>query len=176
MDIRLQLLKDHSKENTAYITEYIGGDQGRFDELVNIFLNGTPREVQRAAWVLGDTARLHPELVFKQLDDLVANLRQKNIHDAVKRNTLRFLQEIEIPEELWGEVADICFGYLNSNDEAVAIKVFSMSALQQIVLQVPELAHELRIIIEDQLPYASAGFKSRSKKVLAAIAKVERPF
>ena len=48
----------------------------------------------------------------------------------------------------------------------MAVKVFAMSVLSQLVDGVPELSQELRIIIEDQLPYASAGFISRARKVL----------
>lgn len=172
MDLRKQLLTDHSKENTTLIVEYIGNDLERCDALMKLFLYGEYRVIQRAAWVVGDLARLHPEMVMPYLPAMVENLKKPDLHAAAKRNTVRFFQEIEIPEELWGEVADICFKFLENGEEAVAIKVFSMTVLLGIVQKVPELKDELKYTIEDQMPFGTAGFKNRGKKTLIALNKI----
>jgi hypothetical protein len=173
MDIRKQLLTEHSKPNTELITQYIDNHQERFDILMNLFLNDDYRVTQRAAWVVGDVSRKYPDLVNKHLEKIVLNLRKENLHDAIKRNTVRVLQEIKIPETLWGDTADVCFGLLLSKNEPVAVKCFSMTVLLNIVKQVPELKEELKIIIEDQMPYCSAGFKSRGNKTLKALEKIK---
>lgn len=172
MDLRKQLLTDHSKENTSLIVEYIGNDGERCDRLMNLFLHGEYRVIQRAAWVVGDLARLYPDMVMPYLPAMVANLRKPDLHVAAKRNTVRFFQEIEIPEELWGDVADICFNFLGSSEEPVAVKVFSMTVLLGIVKKVPELKDELKYLIEDQLPYGTSGFKNRGLKTLKALDKI----
>jgi len=172
MDLRKQLLTDHSKENTTRIVEYIGNDLERCEALMKLFLYGEYRVIQRAAWVVGDLARLYPENVMPYLPKMVENLKQPGIHVAAKRNTVRFFQEIEIPEDLWGDVADICFKFLESSEEPVAVKVFSMTVLLGIVKKVPELKDELKYLIEDQLPYGSTGFKNRGKKTLKALDKI----
>lgn len=172
MDIKKQLLNNRSKEHTRLIVDYINNQQERFDELVNHFLSNDELLVQRAAWVLGDSGRMYPSLVIKHLPALIANLRRGGHHDAVKRNTIRILEEMEIPEKFWGEVADICFKYLSSNQEPVAIKCFSMTTLLNIVKHIPELKEELQVLIEDQMPYSSAGFQSRGKKTLIALSKI----
>lgn len=172
MDLRKQLLTTHSKENTTLIANYVGADRERFDKLMKLFLYDEYRVIQRAAWVVGDVSRLHPEIVMPYLPEMVENLKKSDLQDASKRNTLRFLQEIEVPEEHWGDLAELCFNFLTSIEEAVAIKVFSMTVLLGIVKKVPELKDELRYAIEDQLPYGSAGFKSRGLKTLKALEKV----
>jgi hypothetical protein len=91
------------------------------------------------------------------------------IHNAVKRNTMRLLQFAKIPKAYSGQVVEKCFHYLLDKKEAVAVKVFSMTVLSHIVRNEPELKHELRIIIEDYLPYATPGFISRARKVLKEI-------
>jgi len=106
------------------------------------------------------------------LPEMVANLKKPDLHAAAKRNTVRFFQEIEIPEALWGEVADVCFKFLENGEEAVAVRVFSMTVLLGIVKKVPELKDELKFLIEDQLPYGTAGFKHRGKKTLKALDKI----
>lgn len=173
MDLKKQLLKTHSKENTTLIVNYIGDDKERCDSLMKLFLYDDYRVVQRAAWVVGDLARLYPQNVMPYLPEMVKNMKKQGTHDAVKRNTVRFMQDVDIPEDLWGEVAEICFGFLQSQDEPVAIKVFSMTVLLSIVKKVPELKEELQFAIEEQLPYGTAGFKSRGKKTLKALEKIK---
>jgi len=41
-----------------------------------------------------------------------------------------------------------------------------MTVLARIVKREPELGRELRLVIEEQLPFAGAGFRARAKEVL----------
>jgi len=173
MDVRKQLLFKHSKENTNLIVSYISDNQKAFDQLMILFMSDESRVTQRAAWVVGDIARIYPELIAPHFKNLILNLRKPGLHDAVKRNTLRILQELYIPKPLWGEAADISFNFLLSKTEPIAIKVFSMTVLCNISKHVPEFRDELTLIIEDQLPYSGAGFKSRGKKTLNALNKMK---
>ena len=148
------------------IVEYIGSDQARFDELMDIFLDSDKELVKRAAWVMGHSGVKQPRLAYKHFEALIEKIKEPQIGDAFKRNTLRMWQFMDVPEEYIGEVADICFDLLMSMKEAVAIKVFAMTVLANIVQKIPELKNELRLLIEDQMPYGSAGFKSRGRKIL----------
>ena len=94
------------------------------------------------------------------------------MHDAVKRNSIHLLQDMEIPKKYHGEVMNICFTFLESPTEALAVKVFSMTVLGNLAKQYPEIKAELKLLIEYQLPHQSAGFKSRAKKVLKDLDKV----
>ena len=172
MDIRKQLLQAHSKENKDRIVAYIGGNNERFSELMHLFFNGEYRLAQRAAWPMSDVAKKRPELISPYLEQLIDNLESPDLSMAVKRNTVRILQGIEIPEPLWGKTLDICFKLLNDGEEPIAVKVFSMTVLGNIIRHVPELKEELIMSIENQMPYQSTGFKSRGKKVLQLLAKL----
>ena len=172
MNIKEALLKENSKTQAKRITAYIGKDKARFAELMDIFFGDSYRLNQRAAWVVNFCAEAHPKLFEPYLGKMISNLNN-DIHDAVKRNTVRMLQNYDVPEAYMGELADYCFGFLASNQEAIAIKVFSMTVLSNIVEKYPELKNELKVLIEDQLPYGSAGFKSRGKKILLKLEKLE---
>ncbi len=165
MNIRENLLAEHSKVQSERIAAYVGNDGARFDELMAAFLCEDKELSRRAAWALSHCVDRHPALVEPYLEAMIRNLR-KDVHVAVRRNTVRVLQNVDIPEALLGEIADICFGYLADHQETVAVKVFAMSVLANICRREPDLGNELRLLIEDQLPYASAGFQSRAKKVL----------
>jgi hypothetical protein len=147
------------------IVNYVGNNQKRFDELIKLFLGDEYRVTQRAAWAVSYCAETHPELIRKHLRKIILNLK-KPVHVAVKRNTLRMLQYIEIPKPLLGTVATSCFDFLNSKDEPIAVKVFSMTVLSNICKSHPDLKQELKLMIEAMLPYSSAGIISRTLRIL----------
>jgi hypothetical protein len=109
-----------------------------------------------------------PELIIPYVERMLHNLDAPH-HDAVIRNTFRTLQNIDIPEELEGLAFEKAFNFLANPQNAIAIRVFAMSVCGNIAQKYPELKHELIPIIEEQLPYGSAGFKNRGIKVLKSL-------
>lgn len=160
------IAKEHSKAQCDRIVKYVGNDPGRFRDLVDVFLAGPYRITQRAAWPLGYCVEHHPQLIRPHLKTLIQNLKRPGLHDSVKRNTVRLMQFITIPRSLQGQAASICFDLFRDQKEPIAVRVFSMSVLARIAENQPELKNELRIMIEDQLPFGSAAFLSRARKVL----------
>lgn len=171
MKLREEILKEHSKAQCTKIVKWVGSNQQRFDELFSLFINDEYRVVQRAGWPLSYCVIDHPSFISKHWKVLINNLKKPNLHNAVKRNSIRLMQDLDIPEKFHGEVMDICFKFLESPTEALAVKVFSMSVLGNIAMKYPDIRQELKLIIEDQLPHQTAGFKSRAKRVLKMIAK-----
>lgn len=149
----------------------MGSNQQRFDELFRLFLHDEYQVVQRAAWPLSYCVIAHPSFISKHWKKLLGNLKKPNLHDAVKRNSIRLMQDVNIPEKYHGEVMHICFGYLESPTEPLAVKCFSMTVLANLAKEYPEIKPELKLIIEDQLPHQTAGFKSRAKKLLKEFAR-----
>jgi hypothetical protein len=94
------------------------------------------------------------------------NLEKPNLHNSVKRNTVRLLQDIAIPKKFQGQVMNLCFDYISSPDEAAAVKAFSLTILENLSNQYPEIKPELKTIIEDRWDYESAAFHSRARKIL----------
>jgi hypothetical protein len=166
MDIEQELLKAHSKPQANKIADYVGDSAYHFKLLISIFLAGPYRLTQRAAWPISMCVDRHPELLAPHLNQVVSILSKQNLHDAVKRNVVRMLQVVPIPKSLHGKITEICFRYLINKKEAIAIRVFSMTVLCRIVKEHDELKRELLLVIEDQLPYSSAAFQSRARKVV----------
>jgi hypothetical protein len=174
MNIKTELLKEHSKAQFNRIADYIGADNERFTELLDLFLNEEYRITQRAAWVISTCVHKHPFLAEAHLDKMLKKLREPNIHDAVKRNIVRIMEDIELPDELLDEITDICFGYLKSNTEAYAIKAFAITVLGRVAKKIPELKPELQITLEDQImryQETSPAVVFRSKKELMKLRK-----
>lgn len=159
---------DRSKEIIEKLAGEIGDNAERFAELMTLFFGGPYRVTHFSAHLVSKCCDLHPHLILPYLGHMIDLLNQP-VHDSLKRNIVRTMQFIEIPQEHWDKTADRCFGLLQSKKEAVAIKIFSMTVLANLCRKFPELKNELRIIIEDQLPYESAAFVSRGRKVLATL-------
>jgi hypothetical protein len=170
--LKEEILREHSKAQCTKIVKWVGNSQQRFDELFHLFLNDEYRVVQRAAWPVSYCVDEHPELISKHWKELMQNLKKPNLHNAVKRNSMRLMQDIELPEAYHGKIMDMGFKYLESPKETLAVKVFSMSVLGNLAKKYPEIKTELKLIIEDQLPYQSAGFKSRAKMVLKQLGQL----
>lgn len=166
MNLMESIAKEHSKAQRDRIIKYVGSNQARFNRLISIFLAGPYRITQRAAWPLSYCVERHPELIRPHLRKILLNLGRPGITDAVKRNTVRLLQFIPIPKSLQGLAAQTCYRLFENQKEPIAVRVFAMTVLSNLASEQPELKRELRMMIEDQLPYASAGFRSRARKVL----------
>lgn len=169
MDLQKLLRKEHSKKQTDRIVNYIGGDKERFAVLVELFFKGEYRITQRAAWPLSYCVRQHPELIMPYFKPLLDNLARKDIHIAVIRNTVRLLQDVEIPKKYQGRVMSTCFDFLQSPDTPIAVKAFSLTILSNLSAVYPEIRGELKLIIEEQWEQSTPAFRSRAKKVLREI-------
>lgn len=170
-DLEKRLLAEHSKAQCERIVQWVGNDQERFDELFGLFLNGEYRVVQRAAWPVSYCVIAQPRLIKKHWKKLVGNLHKPGVHNAVKRNILRLLQDIEIPGAYEGELMDICFAFAGSPSEAIAVKAFALTVLGNLAKKYPDIIPELKVLIEDNMPHATPAFKSRAKKLLEAFDK-----
>lgn len=166
MNLRETILAEHSKANCTKIVNWVGDSQARFDQLFDVFLNSEYRITQRAAWPVSNCVIAHPHFISKHFSQLVKNLHKPKLHDSIKRNTVRLLQHIAIPQKFHGEIMDICFNYISSPHEAVAIKAFSLTILQKLAEQYPEIRSEVKLIIEERWNYETAAFKVRAKKFL----------
>ncbi|MCX6291536.1 MAG: hypothetical protein NT126_07200 [Bacteroidetes bacterium] len=173
MNLRDEILKEHSKRQTLKIVRYIDDDQNRFDELMKLFLGNEYRVTQRAAWAVSYCAEAFPFLLKKHLKKMILNLA-KPVHIAVKRNTIRVLQFIDIPESLHGITVETCFKLFHDLKEPIAVRVFSMTVLANLCKHHPELANELKLSIETRMPYDSAGFCSRAKKIMKELNAMQK--
>jgi hypothetical protein len=166
MDLQKSLAAEHSKKQCDRIVKYIGDDKARFAELIRVFFKGEYRITQRAAWPLSYCVRHHPELIQPYFKPLLDNLSRKDIHVAVIRNTLRLLQDTPIPKKYHGRVMSLCFDLLQSHDTPIAVKAFSLTVLHQLSKEYPDIAAELRLIIEEQWEQATPAFRSRARKII----------
>lgn len=166
MNLRDEILAEHSKQQTKKIVDWVGDDPERFAELMRLFLGDVYRITQRAGWPLSNCVEKHPELIKPYFAKLLKQLERDDVHNAVRRNVVRILQFVEIPKRYAGRVFDVCYSLLDDPAETVAVRCFSMTVAAKVAKDSPELLDELRLIATKYPQVATAGFRSRARRVL----------
>lgn len=169
MNLRQELLKENSRKQRMFIAGYIGHDPEKFKELMVLFTGNEKRVVQLAAAVADECIMAHHSLAAPYWPDYIRLLHQP-LHDAVSRNILRFMQFITIPEPYQAEVLELCFGFMMSEKEPVAVRAFAMTVAYRIACEQPDLKNEVQMVIEDMLHQGSAGIRARGNKLLKKLA------
>ena len=84
------------------------------------------------------------------------------------RNFLKTLAEV--PVKLTKKDKSIllnqCFDYLVSIEYPIAVQVFSMQILYNLSEEIPEIGEELYRVLEEKMPDASAGYRSRARRIM----------
>lgn len=167
------LLQGQARKTVDDVIVWAGNNPAKFKILVETVSGNLDQPVKdRAAWAMSYIAVDEPLLVKYHWEVFVKLLVDKKTSGPIKRNIVRFMQELEIPAKHQGIVADRCFELINDPNEDIAIRAFAMTVLANLLAHYPEMANELRISIEELLPYASAGLKNRAQKILMIIDKL----
>jgi len=96
-------------------------------------------------------------------------LTRKDNAAPIIRNSLRELQDMDVPVKYHGELMSACFGFIESPTTPVAIKAYSLAILQKLSGIYPEIKPELKVIIEERWEHETAAFHSRARKILKEI-------
>jgi hypothetical protein len=168
MNLKDVLLEDHSLVNVVKIRDWVLQSKANLKKLMAMFLGSDKKCAQRASWVASKVHEIRPEWLDTYQNDLITSL-EKPIHGSIRRNSLRMMQSMHIAEANQGKLLEIVFERLMDAKEELAVKAFAMTVAYNLALPYPELQQELKIIIQDQLPFATPSFKSRAHKILKKI-------
>jgi hypothetical protein len=167
------IAKEHSRKNVDRVIRAVGDDQKQFDALMKIFLGKDEELARRAAWPLSFIVIENPHLAKKWLNKLLDNLDKQEQHPAIYRNTFRFLQSLEIPEQHTVRVLDLAYKYILNISHPVAVRAFALSTAWNIVSHHAGLASELKLVAEQVLNENSKAMQSRSKRVLRDLQRIK---
>lgn len=164
--LKSMLSNETSRRNTDMVADLVIRNPELFEVLFGIFLSNEEPFSRRAAWVI-DTITEERPILLQPFRDKLIHMLTLFVHDGLKRHTLRMLNRTPLPDESeMGLLITICFDWLVSARESIAVKVSSMDLLYRISLSEPDIRKELTDSIEWRLEEESAGFRSHAKKVL----------
>ncbi len=163
--LREMILKEHSKSQRDKVVEWVGDRVERFGYLMELFLGDEYRVVQRAAWAVREIGAQKGDWIGAYVGKMVCAI-ENPIHDAVVRNGLLVLVDVDVPRKYYGRLAEVGFNYLGEVGTPTAIKRASLLIIAKICEDEPELKEELVLVLEDQLPHCTVGFVNIAKKYI----------
>jgi len=170
MDIREFLKIDSSRLNADILVDKIEEDTDIFETVWKIMLEDTYPLSMRASRVIWLFAIKHPYYVKPRLSEIISILPEIQT-ESVWRNMLNTISLFPIPEEQTGSVFDLCYGIVESQGSAIAVKANAMTILYNISKTEPELKMELITLFESQKDSESAAIFARSKILLQKLYK-----
>lgn len=171
MNIRQQLLKEHSKKNAEFVEAYVLRAPGAIVELMACFLSEEVKVAQRSAQVVGNLGRHCPEILRPWWEELI-EAGVDPVHVAIRRNVARYFSELElpIPKKLDKRIAETFTEWATAPDVPVAVSVFAMQFVADRHRTYPGLAKTIRLEIESRMDTGSPGFCNRGRKILKQMA------
>ncbi len=165
MNYKEQLLTEHSRTNTDFIAQAIGNKPAELQKIIDIiYLQPAPLP-QRASWLLSVVNSRHPQLLTPHIPLFIRTVHHFHI-DGIRRNIMHVLAQHTIPEQQQATLLDICFHFLLSPTETVAVKVHAMKVIANLSRLHPEIKGELRSVIQQQLPKNTVAFAARARLIL----------
>lgn len=168
-----EVLQIRSRVQVERLARQIYADRQRIRALMELFLRGDVEIARRSSWVVRKLADKDIAAVEPYLARMIDRMNQPEMHPAVRREVTAILQCATIPARLRGRVLASCFDLLADASEPVAVRANAMTVVERIANIQPELAREARLVIEQNLPYASGAFLSRARHILPALRRLE---
>jgi hypothetical protein len=173
MDSNIEkLLYDASKQAIVNCSIIIEGNSELFEEMLEISLSQTPKISCRATRVICELLIKDDSVAipyFKKILQVLPDVKD----ESLVFNLLRIFVLSPLPkdEDDLGWLAKICFDWLDTNVQRIAIKAYALDILERVACIYPEIIPELSAIIKSQMPHLSPGFQSRGKRVLKNLKK-----
>jgi len=167
-----KLLFDSSMNTILMVGRAIDRQPDIYYDLFPLILEDKKPFSSRAARVISIYSESNPSLLEPLIEPIIDFLPDCQTN-GVKQSLLRIFNWYPCPEDdvLLSKLLDICFKWLGSTKEKPAVRVYSMETIYQISGKIPELKNELILVIEEQMPYGSVGFKSRGSRILRKLYK-----
>jgi hypothetical protein len=164
LSIKDQLV-DSSRTVIELVSAGIGNNTELFGETMEIAFREKQPVSSRAARVIQLCVERNRNLVLPYLNTIIFDMPED---EGPRRSFLKILADLryEYNEDQKGILTNLCFDWIQSVDQSVAIKVYCMQILAKIAASEPDLKPELISVIEEQIPKGSAGIRAQGKKIL----------
>ena len=174
LNIKDELLPDIREFKAPALAKKII-NSNQISDLVSLAFEKDHLLSSRAMWVLGHCSDLDYDCIKPYHIKLVNNLKQKDLHNGVIRNTLRLFQKQPVPQKTESFILDKCLEYIKNPAEAIAVRAFAITVVFNIAKPYPELINELLIVLNHLSETEDGpGIRSRVKNTIKAIHKLKK--
>jgi hypothetical protein len=162
-------LGDSSRITADMAVLAVGNDSRLFKELIDLSFTQPYPTSMRTARVAQLCCESEPEMILPYIDEIIEKIAISKI-DGVKRSYLKVINDHLGPEKIKepGRLVQLCFNWIVSNAESVAVRYHCLGILEKLCRSIPELRSELREVVEMLLEEgsASAGLRNRLAKMV----------
>jgi predicted AAA+ superfamily ATPase len=166
-----ELLPDTGKLTAIHAADVAMQKPVLIKELLNIAFKDKQPVSLRAANTIEKIDSKMPELIRPYYSKIINSLPKFNT-DGVKRCLLKiFTRHTDLKEDLLCKLIDLCFSYMISPSEPIAIKAYSLQILYSISNKEKDLKNELIFAVRDQMEKNSGSFRAVGNKILKKLYK-----
>lgn len=126
----------------------------------------------RISWLLENVVIPNSQWHAVFQDQLVEALI-KSGNPVIRRNIAKTIASMVISSEHFDALYDFSLSRISDSAEAVAVKVHCISIAFQIVKHFPDLATELKAVLEDECSKNSVAFAANARKIMKKLKKPE---
>ena len=161
----IELLKDsNSKAMCEAVVKWVGKSPARFKELVSHVMGKDKLLMQRAVYPMSFAIEKNPSFIEPHYKALLQQMQTPGLHEAVRRNIIRALEYVQVPEAWQGELMDCCFRFITDPKEKPAVKASCLTVLSKLAKEYPEIIPEIKLIMEENWDRETAAFRARARK------------
>ncbi|MFK5856790.1 MAG: hypothetical protein QM503_11710 [Bacteroidota bacterium] len=165
-------MAEHSRAQAVMIADIIIQKPALLDELLKIIFEEEEPVSRRAAWPLRFILERDKRLMDNYIPIIITKLPEiKSV--AIQRNLLFILANSNIPNFFFGRLLEFTSKILLDTSSSVASLIYSIDIFFDTSKNEPDLLNELRLMIELLLPNATAGVRSKCRKTLKKIDRLD---
>jgi hypothetical protein len=161
-----------NKKQVVGFVNLILANQWDEKEMIHSLLNGDDNTQYFCSWIISDLSEIKPELLSPFIFEIIAKANSSQ-HLGVKRNLFKAIQFIEKSDSIKEELGIICLNCLQNPKETIAVKSYSITILEGLIVDFPEFLEEVNFELEKQLPNATPAFASRANRFLKKVKKLK---
>ena len=179
MNLREQILKEHSVKNAELIAAYIEENPDELQKLLDCILLGDKKVAQYGSWVLSKFSEYFYIEFIPYLEFILSEVKTTK-HVAVSRNFAKVFMIITgkkfinyLSESDIDAIVDKSFSWIIEKEEKAAVIAFSIITLSNLMEKRSWIAIDLKQYIIDNISGSLPSFQSVGKRVLKKISKLE---
>lgn len=164
------IMAEYSRTHADFIADIVIKKPLLLGELIDIVFQNSEPLSRRASWPLRIISDRDTHILEPFVPKIIQKLPEVTCV-SITRSLLALLVNTSIPEEQHGELLQFTFEILIDKGSPVASLIYSTDIFYKLSVKEPDLLNELKLMLEDLIPYGSAGVKSKCRKT---INKIER--
>lgn len=169
-ELILRIRDNQESRDFKYYAGLVATQESLIPDLLVLCLDTKYPFPQYSSWLLAHVADKHTALLSRFQPQLIDIVFESTDH-AVQRNITGALLNFPRIAYKEGEWLELLFQFLQDPQVKVALKSYSMKLILGFLDDYPELAGELKSIVENGMEEGSPAYRSGARKVLKHLEK-----